>query len=40
MCMHINTQAIVSQVERMNPEELDRLEEAIDRRRQQLRTDP
>jgi hypothetical protein len=40
MCMHINTQAIVFQVERMNPEELDRLQEAIDRRRQQLGDKP
>ena len=36
MCMHINMQTIVSQVEQMNVEELDRVQEAIDRRRQQL----
>ena len=36
MCMHISTQFIISQVERMNTEELDRIQEAIGRRRQQL----
>ena len=36
MCMHLNMQTIVSQVERMNPEELNQLQEAIDRRRRQL----
>jgi integrase len=36
MCMHIKVAAIVSQVEQMNPEELNQLQEAIDRRRRQL----
>jgi hypothetical protein len=40
MCMHINTQAIVSQVEQMNAEALDRIQEAVDRRRQQLGDKP
>ena len=40
MCMHINTQTIVSYVERMNAEGLDRLQEAIDRRRRQLGDKP
>jgi hypothetical protein len=40
MCMHMNTEDIISQVERMNVEELDRLQEAIDRRRQQLGDKP
>jgi hypothetical protein len=34
--MHINIETIVSQVEQMNAEELDRIQEAIDRRRRQL----
>jgi len=34
--MHITTETIISYVERMNAEELDRLQEVIDRRRQQL----
>ena len=38
--MHINIQTIVSQVEWMNPEQLDRLQEAIDRRRRQLGDEP
>jgi hypothetical protein len=36
MCTHIKVAAIVYQVERMNPEELNQLQEAIDRRRRQL----
>ncbi len=36
MCMHINIRTIISHVERMNVEELDRLQQDIDRRRQQL----
>jgi hypothetical protein len=36
MCMHINMETIISQVERMNVEELDRLQETIDRRREQI----
>jgi hypothetical protein len=36
MCMHMNIQNIISQVERMNAEELDRIQQAIDQRRQQL----
>ena len=38
--MHINIQPIISQVERMNGEELDRLQEAIVRRRQLLGDKP
>jgi hypothetical protein len=38
--MHINMQTILSQVERMNADELNRLQEAIDRRRQQLGDKP
>jgi hypothetical protein len=34
MCMHINT--IVARIEQMNRGQLDRIQEAIDRRRQQL----
>jgi hypothetical protein len=40
MCMHINIKTIVSHVERMNVEELDRLQEAIVQRRQQLGDKP
>src|SRR5918997_7173895 len=36
MCMHINMQNIISHVERMNAEELDQLQETLDRRRKQL----
>jgi hypothetical protein len=36
MCMHININSVISQVEQMNPEELNQLQEAILRRRQQL----
>jgi hypothetical protein len=38
--MHINIKTIISQVERMNAEELDRLQEAIVQRRQQLGDKP
>jgi hypothetical protein len=34
--MHINIETLISQVERMNAEELDRIQEAVDQRRQQL----
>jgi hypothetical protein len=40
MCMHMNIKTLISQVERMNPEELNQLQEAIDRRRQQLGDEP
>jgi hypothetical protein len=40
MCMHINIEPIISRVERMNVEELDQLQEAIYRRRQQLGDKP
>jgi hypothetical protein len=40
MCMHMNTEDIISRVERMNVEELDRLQETIVRRRQQLGDKP
>jgi hypothetical protein len=36
MCMHINTGAIVSLIEQMNAEQLDQLQQAINRRRQQI----
>jgi hypothetical protein len=35
MCMHINIDVIISHIERMNVEELDRIQQAIDRRRRQ-----
>jgi hypothetical protein len=38
--MHINIETIISQVEQMNVEELGRLQEALDRRRQQLGDKP
>jgi hypothetical protein len=40
MCMHINMQDIIPQVERMNAEELDRLQQAVGRRRRQLGDEP
>jgi hypothetical protein len=40
MCMHINTDNIVSSIEQMNIDELDQLQEAIDRRRQRLGDGP
>jgi hypothetical protein len=36
MCMHINTDAIISLIQQANAEQLRRLQQAIDRRRQQL----
>jgi hypothetical protein len=36
MCMHINTGVIVSLIEQMNAEQLDQLQQAINRRRQQI----
>jgi hypothetical protein len=36
MCMHINIQAIISLIEQMSAEQLDQLQQAIDRRRQQI----
>jgi hypothetical protein len=38
--MHMHMQTIISHIERMNVEELDRLQEAIVRRRQQLGDKP
>jgi hypothetical protein len=38
MCMHINN--IVRSIERMNREQLDRIQEAVDRRRRQLGDGP
>ena len=40
MCMHMNIGLIISHVEQMNAEELDQLQEAIVRRRQQLGDKP
>ena len=40
MCMHINIRTIISHVEQMSAEDLDQLQEAIDRRRQQLGDKP
>ena len=36
MCMHIDMETMVSLVERMNAEQLDQLQQAINRRRQQI----
>ena len=36
MCMHTNTQSIISCIEQMNTEDLNWIQEAIDRRRRQL----
>jgi hypothetical protein len=38
--VHLDTQTIVSRIERMNLEELDKLQEAVDRRRRQLGDKP
>ena len=38
MCMHINN--IVRSIERMNREQLDRIQEVVDRRRRQLGAAP
>jgi integrase len=40
MCMHININSVISQVEQMNPEELNQLQEAIDWRKHQLGDKP
>src|SRR5215213_761089 len=40
MCMHINKQSIISCIEQMNTEELDRIQEAIDWRRRHLGDEP
>jgi hypothetical protein len=40
MCMHMNIKTIISQVELMNAEELDRVQHAVDQRRQQLGDGP
>ena len=40
MCMHLNMQTILSRIEQMNLEELDRLQEAILRRRHQIGDKP
>ena len=36
MCMHMNMETMVSLVERVNAEQLDQLQQAINRRRQQM----
>jgi hypothetical protein len=40
MCMHMNIDAIVSLVQQANAQQLDHLQQAIDRRRQQLDDGP
>ena len=40
MCMHISTEAIISLIEQMSAEQLDQLQQAINRRRQQLGDGP
>jgi hypothetical protein len=40
MCMHIPTDAIISLIEQMSAEQLDQLQKAINRRRQQLGDGP
>ena len=40
MCMHISTEAIISHIEQMSAEQLDQLQQAINRRRQQLADGP
>jgi len=40
MCMHINIDPIISLIEQMSAEELDQLQEAINRRTQQLGDGP
>jgi hypothetical protein len=40
MCMHINTDAIVSLIKQMDAEQIDQLQEAINQRRQQLADGP
>jgi len=36
MCMHISMEILISHIQQMNAEQLDHLQEAIDRRRQQI----
>jgi hypothetical protein len=36
MCMHMNIDAFISHIEQMNAEQLDQLQQAINRRRQQI----
>ena len=38
--MHINTENIVASIERMDADELDLVQQAVDRRRQQIGGDP
>jgi hypothetical protein len=40
MCMHMDIEAFISHIEQMNAEELDRLQDAINRRRQQIGDPP
>ena len=40
MCMHIDMETMVSLVERLNAEQLDQLQQAINRRRQQIADGP
>jgi hypothetical protein len=40
MCMHMNIEAFISHIEQMKAEELDRLQDAINRRRQQIGDPP
>jgi len=40
MCMHISTDDIISRIEQMSAEQLDHLQQAINRRRQQLAGGP
>src|SRR5829696_9283140 len=40
MCMHMNTETMVSLIEQMSAEQLDQLQQAINRRRQQLADGP
>jgi hypothetical protein len=40
MCMHINMDAFIFHIEQMNAEQLDQLQKAINRRRQQVADGP
>jgi hypothetical protein len=40
MCMHMNIDAFISLIEQMSAEELDQLQQAINRRRQQMADGP
>ena len=40
MCMHMNLDAFISLIEQMSAEELDQLQQAINRRRQQMADGP